>query len=244
MKSRRSNNSVDYFEKLTVGKKKELDAKVRELKNFKQDNQVMNYDEETRTLIEQIKDLEERLQAEREKIPAMQAALNNIDNKFSPNERKYFEDQAGAFNRRLLASTSRIKSLSERYAVTGFENDRLNDSIRDLRRSLDYEVRRSADGFLLNPNATKQELVIRKMNTELDMQMSKSNVRNIQSEVSRLKSLTGRYAPIEATLSSLERDINLAKDAYMMAMNKYSVAQSEQLNNISNLRVIEVGQTP
>jgi Mrp family chromosome partitioning ATPase len=82
------------------------------------------------------------------------------------------------------------------------------------------------------------------MNTELDLQMAKSNVGSIQREVGRLKSLTGRYAPIEAALSSLERDISLAKDAYMMAMNKFSVAQSEQLNNISNLRVVEVGQTP
>jgi succinoglycan biosynthesis transport protein ExoP len=244
MKSRRSNNSVGYFEKLTISKKKDLDDKVAELKRFKQDNQVMNYDEETRTLIEQIKSLEERLQAEREKIPAMQAALNNIDNKFSPNERKYFEDQAGVFNRRLIASNARLTTLSQRYYTTGFDNERLRDSIFDLRKSLDYEVRRSADGFLLNPNATKQELVVRKMNTELDLQMAKSNVGSIQREVGRLKSLTGRYAPIEAALSSLERDISLAKDAYMMAMNKFSVAQSEQLNNISNLRVVEVGQTP
>lgn len=235
-----SETTLDYFKRLADEKRADLDKKVDQLKQFKLNHHIINLYEQTKSLVEQIKGTEIRLDEERKKIPGLITAIAEIDKKFTPNQRKLLEDQAGSFNRRVVDYKGKINSLNERYIKSGFRNQVIKDSINMLRAQFEKKIVPEMDGFLLNPGNTKQDLVNKKIQMELDLAISKAAVGNIERELDRLHTIVEEYTPLEASISAIEREIAVASDVYLLVLNKQNMAQFNALKAGESLRIIEI----
>jgi polysaccharide biosynthesis transport protein len=243
VKGEKSHKTIEFYEDLTSQKKKELDDKVDELKQYKLDNNIVNIDEQIRSIVAQIRTLEMEREEENKKIPAIQKAIAKINRRFNgEDEESYLEAHLSKENIRILELREQIKDLNERYISGGFENQLLADSITMLKSQLSRHINQSASEHLVNPTVPKNELVSRKINLEIELEIAKESLISLDNELSRLRNKVSSFALQEAVIASYEREINVASDAYLNALDKLNSAKVASLNSGSLLKQVEFGQ--
>lgn len=238
----RSTTNVGFFQRMADRKKKELDEKVEAMKQFKLQNKIINLYEQTKAVVDQLKDTEIKREEENKKIPALRNVLRDINGRFNPNELRYYEAQAADMSRRVQAMKERVSDLNLRILNSGKPNAQQMDSLRIYRAELDRRVRQLAEMILVNPNSTKQELLARKLNSELDLEMAIHAVASLDREISRLRSVAEGFTPMEATITAYEREINVAAETYLALLNKLNNAQFESMATTGALRQTEFGE--
>jgi uncharacterized protein involved in exopolysaccharide biosynthesis/Mrp family chromosome partitioning ATPase len=232
--------SVAYYSELAEQKKKELDEKVNALKVYKQQNGVINIYEQTKSLVNQISDLELSREAENKRISASSRAVKDIDNRFTDKEKKYLEAGTAPYSRKIAEMKQRITDYSNELISKGLTSQAINDSLKILKNTLDIEIRKASDEYLYNPDVPKQELVTKRIDYELDLVIAKYSVESMDRELGRLRQIVISFAPIEASISALEREITVASDVYLLVLNKLNLARIDNVSE-SSLKQIEYG---
>lgn len=238
--TKRAGASVAYYTELAEQKKKELDEKVNALKNYKQQNGVINIYEQTKSLVNQISDLELSREAENKKITSSNKAVKDIDNRFTDKEKKYLEAGNTVYSKRIADMKQRITDYSNELISKGYTPQIINDSLKGLRNNLDAEIRKGADEYLYNPDVPKQELVTKRIDYELDLVVAKYSVESMDRELGRLRQIVVSFAPIEASIAALEREITVASDVYLLVLNKLNLARIDNVAQ-GSLKQIEFG---
>lgn len=238
--TQRADASVAYYTELAEQKKKELDEKVNALKIYKQQNGVINIYEQTKSLVNQISDLELSREAENKRINSSSKAVKDIDNRFSDKERKYLEAGNTPYSKKISEMKQRITDYSNELITKGYLPQAINDSLRTMKSLLDAEIRKSADEFLYNPDVPKQELVTKRIDYELELVVAKYSVESMDRELSRLRQIVISFAPIEASIAALEREITVAADVYLLVLNKLNLARIDNVTQ-GTLKQIEFG---
>ncbi len=163
-----------------------LNERMNTLKNFKIQNRVLNL------YLEQAKYLRAngwcgaRRQVAQKDIIAYTAAIGNIDSRFNPTERKYFESALTDLNQKIIATKSNLKALNERYILSNFDN-RIKLSLDSLRGRLSEEINEATDKYAYNPMVVKQDLVTQKLGMEISLELARNSVTSIQGELDRLQ---------------------------------------------------------
>lgn len=238
--TQRADASVAYYTELAEQKKKELDEKVNALKIYKQQNGVINIYEQTKSLVNQISDLELSREAENKRINSSSKAVKDIDNRFSDKERKYLEAGNTPYSKKISEMKQRITDYSNELITKGYLPQAVNDSLRSMKSLLDAEIRKSSDEFLYNPDVPKQELVTKRIDYELELVVAKYSVESMDRELSRLRQIVISFAPIEASIAALEREITVAADVYLLVLNKLNLARIDNVTQ-GTLKQIEFG---
>jgi len=238
--AQKTDASVTYYTELAEQKKRELDEKVNALKVFKQTNGVINIYEQTKSLVNQISDLELSREAENKKVPSLTKAVKDIDNRFTDKERKYLEAGNTPYARKIAELKQRITDYTNELISKGVQPQQVNDSVRALRNTLDVEIKKSSDEFLYNPDVPKEELVVKRIDYQLDLVIAKVAVESMDKELARLRNIVIGFAPVEASISALEREITVAADVYLLVLNKLNLAKIDTVIK-SNLKQIEFG---
>ncbi|MDX2188872.1 MAG: hypothetical protein SFY32_03335, partial [Bacteroidota bacterium] len=205
-KASKSAGSVDFFEKMAKIKKKELDAKVNELKSYKLKNNVINLYEQTKSIVNQLSSVEILREQENAKIPSLTKAINDIELRFTSKEKRYYEAANGKLNNKIDLLKTQLISLNQSYYQNGMTIKFQADSISLIRNQIDQLVQQSADEAIINPNAAKTELISRKLNAEIDLEIAKKTVKSIDEEINRLHGIIKSFAPMEASIGAFERE--------------------------------------
>jgi len=94
----------------------------------------------------------------------------------------------------------------------------------------------------MDPNAPKDELVVKRIEYELDLEISRYAVQSMDKELGRLNQLVMSFAPKEAEISAYEREITVAQDVYLMILNKYNLARFDNMNLVETMKQTEFGE--
>jgi succinoglycan biosynthesis transport protein ExoP len=241
IKTDRSFASVEFFEKLAAEKKAELDQKVAILQAFKQDNSVIDLQAQTNNMMGRISSLEVAREETSKQIMSYQQAISNINNRFTGSERNYMEAQASATNQKIIDLKNKINQLNNRYVIAGSQNAALRDSIQALKSQLEAQISNSVYQGTFNPNVPRQELVSRKINSEIELDMAKASLVSIDNELNRLRSEIVDFASKDGALAALQRDVDVAQDAYVSVLNKLTEARFAAQKQRNLLNQVEFG---
>lgn len=240
LKSTLTVESLQFFESQMLKKKEELDAKTKELNDYKSSNQVYNYDRESDSKLGQLSEYEIQLQKEENKANGLALAIRNVETRIA----HFNKNTVTANNSRLLELRNKINKLNQIYIDDGSKDKDLQKTILDLQEQLktemtmfDVETDRSN-----KKSKTMEELVAEKEGYELDYQIAQSNVASIQSKVYGLKSNVSRIGSKESTLASLDRERDNAFKDYTSASEKYNEAKSKSLITATGVKVMIKGQ--
>ena len=244
VKMQQNNNSVDFWERLARQKKIELDSVVEVLKNFKLQHQIINLYEQTKSLVNQISSLELQREAENKQIPALQAAINEIDKKFSSKQKDYIESKLEPYQKKVADIKRRIEDVNERYITSGFTNDVLRDSMNMLRGELNTSVQSISDNFILDPNLSRQELVSKRISYECDLEIAKKGVVSMDKERKRLQQIVESFTPCDPAIGSFDREISVLAEAYLVILNKLTLAKFASEASGQGIRITEGAITP
>jgi polysaccharide biosynthesis transport protein len=235
-------NSLNFFTELKDQKKKELDNKMDSLQKFKENSNLVNYTIQSESKLTQIANLEENRNEELKKVSSLKSAIAQLKSKIGAAGATAGEDVFQ--NAKIIALQDKIVKMSQRYYSGNSSNKRLADSIQTLRSDLENRI------YLLSKNTdqddlelkSKQELVAKKLNYEIDLSMAQSNYQIIESLLHNLKSNISNIVSDESKISNLEMQISTARQEYLAIEEKYNQAKNISLNSGGNLRQIEFGQ--
>ncbi len=231
---------VAFFSRLTEEKKSELDQKVGVLKEYKIRNRIINLTDQTRGIDGQINQIEIMREGVQQTIPAFEAAIAEIDKKFSHTERMYLESDLKPFNAEILKRKSRVSGFSQALVVATSDGGALRDSLAVAQADLDAVIKKVADVFALDPNVPKQDLAMKRLTYEISRDMAVNNVRSIDDNLRRLQKKFDLFIPYEATITAFERDVDVAAKVYLNFLEKLNEAIFT--NNVgADLRQTQLG---
>ncbi|MEO6287684.1 MAG: lipopolysaccharide biosynthesis protein [Dyadobacter sp.] len=218
--------TIDFLQNFMLQKQAALNTRMNTLRNFKIQNRVLNLNEQAKSIYGQMADYETRREVAQKDIIALGAAIRNIDNKFDPAERKYFESTLIGINQKIIATKANLRALNERYVTNNFD-PRLKFSLDSLRNQLTGEIDEASDKYAYNPMALKQDLVTQKLTMEISLELAKNSVSSIQGELNRLNRKFDGLVPNEAKIQEYETSIDIASKEYIESLQRYNEASLE-----------------
>lgn len=232
-----NNRSIDFLQKFMEQKLEALNSKMNELKNFKIQNRVLNLNEQARSLYGQIIDFETKREIAKKDVIAYTAALQSIDNKFNPNDRKYLESTMAALNQSIATTKEQLSMANANYIRSNFD-PAYKAKLDSIQRLLSVKIIESTDKYAYNPLVAKEALVSNKLQLEISLELAKNSIQSIQSEISRLNTKFDGMVPNEARIQEYETGIDLSGKEYIEALQRYNSARLES-NVPTSLKIVE-----
>lgn len=226
-----------YLKSLLKQKRDSLDHKINTLKNFKIANNVLNLQEQSKILYGEIMEFESRKLEAQKDVESYSQTLYGIDSKFNPKDRKYLDATLTKINQEIVTTKQKLKGATDRHIKSGFtiQTKQVIDSLQDV---LTDQINYATDKYIVNPLASKEKLVLEKLNLEVSNDLAKYSISSINNHLNELNSKFKTLVPFEAIVQSLERDIDVASSEYLDVLNKFNDANM-QSNYKAKLRLIQ-----
>jgi succinoglycan biosynthesis transport protein ExoP len=232
--------SVNYLFNLLQVKRDTLDAKMLALKNYKTQNHVLNLNEKAKSLYGQMADFETRREEAEKVSRSTQAAMDSIDKQFDPRVRRYSESNKIAVTQDVLSAQAQLHAANDAYVQSGF-NARYQRRIDSLKNVISNRLSSLSDKYVINPMATKQDLVDQRLSLQIQKDLAKNSSGSINKEITRLNGVFDGLVPHEAATQALERAVDIASQEYMEVLQKYNQASMESSFS-TKLRLLEVAE--
>ncbi|WP_256013644.1 GumC family protein [Desertivirga xinjiangensis] len=222
--------SATFLSDLLKEKQRNLDEKMALLKSYKIKNGVLNLPEQARILYGKMVETQSSREEAAKQIIAYAGAINEINSKFSPRERKYLEATATRVNSDIVAYRERLQAMNLEYIKEGFDSG-YKESMDSIQAALGSKIVQSVEENIYNPLSAKQDLVSQKITLQTQLDIAKHSVGSLEKEFNSLSSQFSRLVPFEASIQNYERDIETASQEYLEILDKYN--QSNIQSNFS-----------
>jgi polysaccharide biosynthesis transport protein len=231
--------TVTFLDTVLQQKEAEMNRLKGLLKNYKIENRVLNLAEQATSLYAQLADFETQKQLAEKEVIAFSGALQGINDKFNPVERKYVESTMVSINQQISATKQYILNLSDDYIKSNYD-DKIKLKLDSARKVVSQQIQISTDKYITNPLAAKENLINQKAKIELDLDISRFSLVSLKDELERLNKKFDLLVPHEAVIQNYESAIDVASKEYLDAQSRYNKSSMESSLSIS-LRQIENG---
>ena len=215
-----------FLQRLLMQKQDTMNAKIAALQNYKVKNSILNLKDASTSLYTQLNDYHNRrLQAEKD-VSAYNSAIANICSRFDPNDRHYLEASTTKINGQIAQTRDRLAAANNQYIQHNFDA-RYKKSCDSLQNVLGNQIDQLSDNYAVNPLAGKESLVQEKVKMEINRDMARSGLNNLDNQISKLNNQLEHIVPFDAAIQSYERDIDVATKEYLDVQNKYNQSSIE-----------------
>lgn len=231
--------AVNFLDSVLKQKQFAMNGEMQDLKNYKIKNRVLNLNEQAKSLYAQIADFETKKEITEKDIIATTGALKSIDEKFNPKDRKYLESTLTKINQDIIVTKETLIQLNDDYVKSNY-NSRYKNKIDSLKEILTSQINQSTDKYILNPLAAKENLVLQKLNLEVQLDLAKNSITTLKNELDRLNKKFDLLVPHEAVIQSYEGAIDISSKEYIEILKKFNQASMESSIQVK-LKPVEVG---
>ena len=238
-KTERTGESVDFLKQLADNKKAELDAKMETQKAFKSNNHVYT-EGESGMKLGQLSALESERDMVRSRVQRLELTMQRINDDI----RRIGAPVVTNNNQKILDLREKINRMNERYITGGSTNQRLLDSLNILREQLRIQQDNSSrQGASVPQGYTVADLQIKLKDAQIEYEVERSSLAIIDSKIRSIQYNVSGYASKEARLSAIQKEVDLASQEYLSAVEKYNQAKSKMLGT-STMRQVLVAMPP
>ncbi|MXV16180.1 GumC family protein [Hufsiella ginkgonis] len=224
--------SVNFLAGAMKEKQDSLNKKVAELRNYKIKNGLLNLENQSTSLYSLILENETRKLEAEKTVASSRGAIDNIDAKFNPNDRRYIESAMTRINQQLQAQREEAQALEEEYINSGFE-ERIKIQADSLRSEISANINKLTDEYIVNPMSTKQALIQRKLELEVQYDLARYSLGLIDSRLNQLYERYQKLVPHEAVIQSFDREIEVAAREYQEVVVRYNQAGLEAASAVT-----------
>jgi len=240
LRSERTGESVEFLRQTVSQRKADLDRKLDQQKTFKSSNNVLDVQGESGIKFSQMAELERQRDELRGRVQRADLNVRRIRTEL----KKLSSPGGSPDNQKILAVKSKINRLNERYITTGSNNMQLLDSLDMLRDQLQQLTETSnRQGSVLPSGTTKADLQYQLTEAEIEYEVERDNLSNVESQMRNIRASISGYAGKEARLSAIQREVDLANEEYLAAVEKYNEARNK-LASTNLLRQVLVATPP
>jgi uncharacterized protein involved in exopolysaccharide biosynthesis/Mrp family chromosome partitioning ATPase len=229
--------SIAMLDSMMKQKQDTLRKKMHSLEAYKVKNGVLDINDQATTIIQQIAEFEAKRQEAQRNIYAYSGALSNINSKFDSKDRQYIESSLTLMNQDISTTRTRLNALNDEYIRSNFD-PKYKQRIDSVQNVLTSQINRTNDSYTASPLSKKSDLVEQKLTYEVNLQMAKNSLASLSHEVNRLNGKLYSLVPDQATIKTLQDDIDIYTKEFIELSNKYNAANLEA-NFISKVRLVE-----
>lgn len=243
IKQGETNDVSAFFELQTKLALERLNAAEEKLKNFRTENRVINYYEQTKFISEKREDLIDELNKEKMTLASAEAAMANSEEKLGASK-KILKTSAEILNTR-----NKIVELNSKLIILQNEDGKSNTSeigklsleINQLKNELDDKVTNLFGESNSKEGITHKELAKIWIDNAVVADESKSRLPIYTNRLNEIEGTYDLYAPLGSNLNKMERQIGIAEKEYLNHLASLSAARlrEQNLTMSSNLQVID-----
>ncbi len=232
-----SNTSVASLELIANQRKQNLDEKMEELKKFRSTNEIFNSEAESEAKIHQIKNYEDQIADEQQKVRGLELTIASLNGRISNAE------SSSGFrpNEEIIRLNRRINVINEKYIQSGQSNTALLDSLTLLRTQLDAIMQRNNATVKLTP-AELSALKNKRDESINELDIARSNLSSLNNIYNSMRFSIGSLANTESLGKALEKEVEVASEENQAAQNRLNEAKAQIVTNkilISQVLVAE-----
>jgi len=232
------NNSIGVLDSLVKKKEQVMNQKTAELSAFKRANGVLNLSEQASAINDQITKYEGQKADLLLQIDQDQAALNVIKTKLNGGD----PDVAGntrTDNLELISIRNQLQAASNNYVDRPtVANRRKVDSLTNL---LNNKRNQSTGDNVVNPLASRQDLLTKKSTLDVALGSAKASFKAIDAELTSLRAKFNSMVPYDADIQNKERDAELATKDYTTSLDSYNASKTIQNVSGFHLQIDQIG---
>ena len=243
IKEGETNNVSAFFELQTKLALERLNVAEEKLKNFRSENRVINFYEQTKFISEKREDLIDELNKEKMVLASSEAAMLNTEEKLGASK-KLLQTSA-----EIIGTRNKLNTLNSKLILLQNEEDKNNEpeigkltlEINQLKNQLDTKV---AD--LFGESSTKEgishkELASMWIENAVIVDESKSRLPIYTKRLEEIETTYDMFAPLGSNLNKMEREIGIAEKEYLNHLSSLNAARLREQNLAmsSNLQVVD-----
>ena len=236
LKSSHNTHSLEFYHKLKLQKKKNLDEKTEELEKIRASDNLAEVGYESGTKLEQIKeydfkrdDIIEEKNALELQIEDLNRRINSFDN----------VTVSSGSNARIVEIQNKINELQKIKLNNPNPPDELDLTIQQLRDELRTEMASLSN---TSDRRSLDELKEEKNKLELQLKITNSNLQNINRRLYSLRNAASGIASKESKIEAAEKEVEKAMEEYLQASNEYNKEQNKSLITSSSINLVIPGQ--
>ncbi len=247
LKRSKTSGVVDYFAESTREAARQLQQAEQTLLEFRTQNNIINYDEQTRFIASHKEELDDLSFKEKMALNASEATLERLERQLG--------NRAGlaALNAELLGKKRELSELTAQLykleivaaveVMPGAmpERQRIASRLADLEQEISTYAQQSFALAHTPEGVAIKEVLANWLEAMITAEQAQARLRVIQTRQQEFAGIYQQYAPWGSQIKRIEREINLAEDAYLASLHSYNQAilHRENALMVSNLKILD-----
>jgi polysaccharide biosynthesis transport protein len=234
LKENQSDAVVNYFQSQVANAQNRLKKAEEELLEFNTGNRIINYYEQSKFIAGKKEDIETAIQEERMKLAGAEMSLQNIENKLMvQGQIQIITDDIIVKRNKLIDITERL-TINEIYnepdAVSRQELARLRTEAEKLQEELNHDLNQlysfsnSIEGMPID------QLLQEWLTNLIKLAEAKAGIEVLLNREEEFSKNYDLFAPLGATMSRIEREIDVAEREYLSLLASLNDAKLKQQN--------------
>lgn len=245
LRERQTDQVVKYFEQQVKKASQRLKDAENRLLRFNQENNLINYNEQTEAIAVEKERLDKQYQDVQAEMQGAAASLNKIESRLAKKDSIFIKSDLITNKRNELAEVSSKLALNEVAqdydAITSSQVARLQQKKEDLRDELKlyidqlYSYQQSIEGVAV------QDLLDEWLAKTIAFEEAQATLSVLEERKKEFKETYKIFAPLGATLKRIEREISVAEQEYLELLRSLNEARMRQQNleMTSNIKVVD-----
>ncbi|KIA96529.1 hypothetical protein OC25_01915 [Pedobacter kyungheensis] len=234
------NTAIVVLDSLLKKKEAVMNERIKQLKDYKIRNGVLNLDKQSQIVYQQITDNENKRNQALIDRQAAQAALKSVNDKLaSRTSDKYLGAEVIEDNRAIINLKNKVQAAEDNYLRNGYKpaDKKTVDSLQVL---LSSRLVQSNDQYVSDPLIAKQSLVQRRISLGIEVERATAGINDIDKELAKLNAKFTGMVPFDAGVSDYERNADVATKEYLEILARYN--QTSLDKNVSlRLQLVQEG---
>lgn len=251
-KKSQSSEVATYFADATQQSQQRLKTAEAQLLQFRVQNNIINYDEQTRTIAIRKEDLDELRFKENMNLQGTQATRSRVETELGD------QNKLGTINEAMLSLRKELNQVSVQLAKIDITAEQVapaaglvrKQELESRREQLKQDMKRYAQqayDFEQSPGGLqKQKLLDEWLATIVAQEQSNARLGVIDQRTQEFAGIYSQYAPWGSRLKELQREIDLAEDEYLENLHSYNQAMLHKQHTLmaTNLELIDAPFLP
>jgi len=250
IKANQTDAVVSYFQDQLNKSNNRLKAAEDMLLKFNQENKIINYYEQTKSISGQKTDLELQHQTELMAFKGAESIIKSLEEKLTNTQKIILKNEEITLKRNELSNITATISFMEIYADSINSKKSEIDALKAQSKKMAEELNASVQSIFMYKNEkgglTSGQILADWLQNTVVYEESKARIKVMDTRINDFQKEYETFAPLGAILKRIEREINVAEQEYLSLLHGLSLAKLKQqdLQLSSNIKPIDPAYFP
>ena len=239
---------VEFYKALSDAKKQELNEKEAQLNFYNQTGSLLDLDNQKESTVTQVKELELKLEEYQQRKEAAIRNIADLDVYLGQYSEEGQKDASKILSSKsIIQLREKIKSVNDAYIESGLTDNKLRILKEATEAQLKNQLKLHSDsrkGKELDNDTNGENILNKKIEAELELNLSEEAITSLTVELARLKGKSLSLLSSSAAVKKMEREIDVAKNEYVNLKSELNLANINLQNVTDQLNLMEHAQVP